>query len=122
MIWWGHSLDPLLMELAHHMCKYPIRQKALSLMKLTMLVFKANNNLSKYAYECMVFLVQQLCTLSEKEATEQFYGLFVNTKGRLHSHIPSDLQMEYIVKLVKKHLKHVFKPERRTSLQERAPS
>ena len=91
-----------------YLCKCPSRNMALSLIKITMLVFKANNNLSKYAYECMRFLVHQKCTLSEKEASEEFYGLFVNTKGRLDSHIPCDLQMEYIVKLVKKHLKHMF--------------
>ena len=107
---YGHKVLELgmLFKSILQLCKSPSRKTGLSLIKITMLVFKANNNLSKYAYECMRFLVHQKCSLSEKEAAEEFYGLFVNTKGRLDSHIPCDLQMEYIVKLVKKHLKHMF--------------
>ncbi|CAG2238830.1 unnamed protein product [Mytilus edulis] len=69
---------------------------------------KVNKNLSKYTYEILRLLVHQLCILSEQEAHEEFYGLFVNTKGKIDRHIPCDLQMEYIVKSVKRNIKHMF--------------
>ncbi|CAG2220286.1 unnamed protein product [Mytilus edulis] len=90
------------------LCKLPDRERGLRLLKVCMIHFKANNNLSKYAYEILRLLVHQLCILSEQEAHEEFYGLFVNTKGKIDSHIPCDLQMEYIVKSVKRNIKHMF--------------
>ncbi|CAC5403385.1 unnamed protein product [Mytilus coruscus] len=90
------------------LCKLPDRDRGLRLLKVCMIHFKANNNLSKYAYEILRLLVHQLCILSEQEAHEEFYGLFVNTKGKMDSHIPCDLQMEYIVKSVKRNIKHMF--------------
>ncbi|XP_071153480.1 uncharacterized protein [Mytilus edulis] len=90
------------------LCKLPDRERGLRLLKVCMIHFKANNNLSKYAYAILRLLVHQLCILSEQEAHEEFYGLFVNTKGKIDSHIPCDLQMEYIVKSVKRNIKHMF--------------
>ena len=89
-------------------CKMPGRARGLALLKTAMIQFKANNNLSKYSYEVLRLLVHQYVTLSEKAAMEEFYGLFVNTKGKSDSHIPCDLQMEYIVKDVKTNIKHMF--------------
>lgn len=43
-----------------------------------------------------------ICLLSERAANESIYGLFVNTGRTI---IPADLQMEYIVKLTKGHLR-----------------
>ena len=88
--------------------KLPNRERALRLFKLTMPIFLANNSKSKYAYEIMRLLVHQQCSLSEKEAVEEFYALFVNTKGKMHTHIPVDDRMEWQVGKVKKHLKHMF--------------
>jgi myosin-crossreactive antigen len=35
--------------------------------------------------------------------------MFVNTQGRSDTHIPADLQMEYLVKLIKKkNIRHMF--------------
>lgn len=90
------------------LCKSPDRSRGLSLLKVAMLMFKANNYLSKYAYEIMRFLVHQLCTLSDRKAHQEFYGLFVNTGGKIDSHIPCDLKMEHIVKFARHHLKHMF--------------
>lgn len=89
------------------MCKLPDRDRGLMLLKLAMLHFKAHKNKSKYAYEIMRLLVHQFVLLSEKKANEEFYGLFVNTHGHIYSHIPVDLQMEYIVKIIKKNLKQM---------------
>ena len=53
-------------------------------------------------------LVQQQFTLSKLQAHEVFYGMVVNTKGHIDSHISVDLQMEHIVRSMKKHIKHMF--------------
>ena len=82
----------------------PDRDRCLRLLKLAMIFFKANKNLSKYAHEILRFLVHQTCTLSETEAHEVFYGLFVNTRGKKDSHIPADLQVEHLVRTTKKHI------------------
>jgi hypothetical protein len=97
-----------------HISKQPDRKMILSLMKRCMGVFKANSNNSKYAYEVHHFLVQQYSLLSQKDATESLYSMFVNTQGRSDTHIPADLQMEYLVKLIKKktYKTHVFKQNR----------
>ena len=63
-----------------------------------MLYLKSNRNLSKYANEIMRLLDHQICILSEKEAHEKFYGMFVNTSGKYDSHISTDRCMEYLVK------------------------
>lgn len=87
--------------------KIPERSRLISLLKLCMMLLKAHRHLSKYAYEILRLLVHQLCILSEKAACEEFYSLFVNTKGQKDSHIPADLRMEYLVKEVKNHIKHM---------------
>lgn len=57
-----------LLDLTH----MPERKRGLRLLKIAMLYFKSHNNLSKYAYEIMRFLVYQECLLSEKAANEMF--------------------------------------------------
>lgn len=89
-------------------CKSPDRNQMLRLLKHSMTVFKARSNNSKYALEIHRFLIQQISTLSEKEAAEVVTGMFVNTKGKADSYIPADLQMEYMVKTIKKHIKHMY--------------
>ncbi|CAC5384468.1 unnamed protein product [Mytilus coruscus] len=79
-------------------CKLPDRKRLIRLMKQCLIVFKAKSNLSKYALEVLRFLVQQTVLLSEKSATMTVYSMFVNTQGKIDSHIPADFQMEYIVK------------------------
>ena len=85
----------------------PERQRGLSLLKMAMLFFKSHKNLSKYAYEILRLLVHQICTLSEQEACEEYYGMFVNTNGKYNGHIPADKRMEYLVKQIKEHIKHM---------------
>ena len=85
--------------------KLPDRDRMLSIMKYLLVVFKGHNSRSKYALEILRFLCQQLALLSEKVATESFYGLFVNTKGKVDTNIPADLQMEYLVRQCKSHIK-----------------
>ncbi|XP_069101608.1 uncharacterized protein [Argopecten irradians] len=90
------------------LCKLPDRDRLIRVMKQCMAIFKAKSNNSKYALECHRFLVQHLGLLSENESTKVVHSLFVNTNGAPHSHIPADLQMEYLVKDIKKHMKHMY--------------
>ncbi|XP_061184242.1 uncharacterized protein LOC133192263 [Saccostrea echinata] len=107
-----------LIDLTH----LPDRERGIRLLKIAMLYFKTHNNLSKYAYEIMRFLVYQECLLSEKAANEMFYGLFVNINGKYDGHIPADRRMEYMVKEVKSHIKHMCsnKTEKNISNRTRA--
>ena len=82
-----------------------------------MTVFKSNSNNSKYALEIHRFLIQQTCTLSEKEAAGIVQGMFVNTSGKKDGHIPADLQMEYVVKTIKNTLNICIQINRKTTLQ-----
>lgn len=104
------------------MVKLPNRDRSIVILKFCMLVFKANSNLSKYALEILRLLVHQQSSLSLKAACEEFYGLFVNTKGKLDSHIPVDEQMEWIVGQVKAHIKHMHsnKTEKNITTRTRA--
>lgn len=86
----------------------PNRPRMLRTLKLMMALLKADNGQSKYAYEILRFLIYQYFLLSKSEAHLVFYSMFVNTKGQLNTHIPADLQMEYIVRVIKKHIKHMF--------------
>lgn len=80
----------------------------MSLSKLLLQVLYTHSSRGKYTLEIVRFLVQQQLVMSPREAHETFYRLFVNTHGTVDSYIPSDLQMEFIVKEQKRHLKHMF--------------
>ena len=86
----------------------PNRPRMLWTLKLVMVLLKAQNNLSKYADEILRFLVHHICSLSDRKAHEMFYALHVNTRGKIDTHIAVDLQMEYIVRSIKRHIKHMF--------------
>ncbi len=88
--------------------RLPDRNRGIRLLKLSMLVFKGHNNHSKYALEILRLLVHQLCSLSNKEAHEEFYGLFVNTLGKVDSHVAADERMEWLVHVLKKHMNHMY--------------
>lgn len=106
------------------MIHMPERVRGIRLLKLAMMYFKIYNNLSKYALEILRLLVHQLCTLSEKGSNEEFYAMFVNTGGKFETHIPADRRMEYLVKEVKQHVKHMYsnKTEENISNRTRAIS
>ena len=53
-------------------------------------------------------LFQQYSLLNQRRAHQIFHGCFVNTKGRPDSNVPADLQMEWVVKQNKQHIKHMF--------------
>lgn len=82
--------------------KSPNRKRLITCLKYLMLFLKGHNSKSKYALEILRFLCQQYALLSEKDANAAVYGLFVNTGSTI---IPADLQMEYLVRVTKKHLR-----------------
>ena len=103
--------------------KMPDRERFLSVAKYLMVVYKANSLHSKYALECLRFLVHQFATLSEKKAHESFYGLFVNTHGKIDSHVPADLRMEFLVRQCKGLLRSMGSNKRKVaSVRKRAKS
>lgn len=97
----------------------PERIRGLRILKLLMLYFKSHKNLSKYAYEILRLLVHQQSLLSERKANEEFYGLFVNTRGQYNTHIPVDLRMEFYVKEIKKHIGHMASNKTQANISNR---
>ena len=89
------------------MVSTPKRIETLKILKVAMLYFKAGSSRSKYANEVVRLLVHQYCRLNEREAKFEFEGLYVNVQGIESTYIPTDLFMEYVVKDVKKHIKHM---------------
>jgi hypothetical protein len=83
-------------------CKIPDRSRMICTFKYMLMIFNASNNRSKYALEILRFLCHQQSSYSLKVAHESFYGLFVNTEGKLNTHIPADLQMEHLIRKNKK--------------------
>ena len=51
-----------------------------------------------------------------KKLVSHFTLMFVNTKGRIDTHIPVDLQMDYIVCVCKKHIQHMFSNKKKTQI------
>jgi hypothetical protein len=100
-------------------CKTPDRNRLLITLKYMMVVFKTANNHSKYALEIFRFLAHQQSTLSLRRAHEVLHGLFVNTQGKIDSNIPADLQMEHIVKRIKKLLKNSSPNAKQESTQKK---
>ena len=64
--------------------------------------------------------MHQICILPEKAANEEFYGMSVNTNGHFDGHIPADRRVEYLVKKVKEHIKHMFSNETETNVKKRS--
>ncbi len=85
----------------------PSRLDAIAIFKVAFIYFKAGNLRLKYANELLRLLVHQLCVMTQNQAASEYDGLFVNTTGTIGRYIATDLQMEYIVKEVKKHIKHM---------------
>lgn len=97
----------------------PNRERLLRLMKYLLLMLKGHNNRSKYALEILRLLSQQYALLSERCANEAIYGMFVNTGKSI---IPADLQMEYLVKVTKGHLRSMCSNVTDASLKMRSSS
>jgi len=85
-----------------NMTCFPDMNRALPLFKLSMMMFHTHKTISKYSYEVLHLLIHQNVILSEANANQEFYELFVNTSGFAAGNIPCDLQMEYIVRAIKK--------------------
>ena len=53
-------------------------------------------------------------------ASESFYGLFVNTKSKVDSNIPANLQMEYLVRQCKGHIKSMSSNATEQTIEKRS--
>ena len=91
-----------------HEIKVPQREKLLPLFKMMMMILKGQNTKAKYPLEILRLLVQQYSLLPLQVASQVLHDCFVNTKGKPDSHVPADQQMEWLVKLMKKHIKHMY--------------
>ena len=105
---YGHHVLEVGLTLKYflELMKTPDRTKLLGLFKMMMVQLKARNTRAKYTLELLRLLLQQYCLLPLKEAVLQ--ACFVNTDSEVNSHVPADLRMEWLVKNVKTHLKHMF--------------
>ncbi|XP_046546331.1 uncharacterized protein LOC124256370 [Haliotis rubra] len=97
----------------------PDRIRMISILKLAMLVCKGSSTKSKYALEILRFLCHQLATLSEKVANESFYGCFVNTGGKVDTHIAADMAMEHLVRNVKSHIQALHSNKSEKTIKKR---
>ena len=88
--------------------KTPDRKKMFGVLKMMMVQMKARNPKAKYPFEILRMLVQHYSLLPLKKSFQVFHACFVNTNGKTDGHVPADLQMEWIVKQQKEHIKHMF--------------
>ena len=98
----------------------PNRNLMIYLVKMLLPIMKASNKHAKYPLELLRFLIQQYSLLSVQQAYEVFNACFVNTKGFARSYIPADQQMEWLIAINKRHLKHLFSQKNEGSMQKRS--
>ncbi len=104
-------------------CKLPDRHRTIRLIKLLMMFFKADKpGVSKYGVECLIFLLQQQYLLSERDANDAFYAMFVNTKGKVDTFVPADMWMEWTVRVIKKHINHLMGNKNSSIIQKKSRS
>ena len=99
--------------------KVPQRNKLLPLFKIMMMILKGQNSKAKYPLEILRLLVQQYSLLPLSDAYQVLYNCFVNTNGKADSHVPADQQMEWLVKLMKKHIKHMYSQKTEDNISNR---
>ena len=100
--------------------KKPDRMKIIPAVKMMLPIMKANTNNAKYPLELLRFLVQQKSLLSQRTAHEVLQACFVNTRGKEHTHVPADQQMEWIVNANKKLVKHMYSNKREDFIRKKS--
>lgn len=104
------------------LCKSPKRSKLLAILKMIMIIMKANNNLAKYPLEILRLLISQYSLSSEKEAHQILHQNFVNTTGKSNGSVPTDQVMEWHVKESKTHIKHMVSNKTEANISKRSAS
>lgn len=99
--------------------KVPNRSRMYRILKVMLLLLKADSFNCKYGDEILRFLVLQYQVLSEHDACAMFYSKFVNTSGRIDGNISADLEMEFLVRVYKKHIKHMVSNKREENIHKR---
>ena len=100
--------------------KTPDRKPILAVFKMMMVQLKARNPKAKYPLEILRMLVQQYSLMPLRQACQVLYACFVNTKGKFDSHVPADLQMEWIIKEEKKQIKHMYSNKTVSNIEARS--
>ena len=111
------SLYICLLDIIKHK---PNRDLMLFFVKILLPLMKTNNKQAKYPLELLRLLIQQYSLLPMREAYEVFNACFVNTKGRSESYVPADQQMEWVVRINKRHLKHMYSQRNEDCMQRRS--
>ena len=99
-----YATEVLTLGLLWHIFVESIREgdgdRVLLCWKYFLLVFKAKNH-TNYAKEAVILLSQNHCLLSDRQASQQSWNRFVNTKGRRGCNIPCDLHLEHLNRRLK---------------------
>ena len=96
--------------------KTPDRSRIIALSKIMLQHLRAKTINAKYPGEMLRMIIVQKSQLSLKEAHQQMYAGFVNTKGTHDSHVPADLAMEWQVKDDKRQINHLTSNKGSTDL------
>ncbi len=110
----------MLTEYFNKLTHTPDRDRFLALLKMWMVVLKANNNQAKYPLEILYTLMQQYSLLPKQEACLVLQLCFVNTHGRENTHRPADVIMEGNIKTYKKHIKHMYANKTHSNIEKRS--
>jgi len=86
--------------------KEPVREELLALFKLIGLILRGHSTQLKYPLEILYLFFQQYSTMNERDACVAFSSCFVNLNG--NGHVAADQLNEWVVKIVKKLLKHMY--------------
>ncbi|XP_045208850.2 uncharacterized protein LOC123560755 [Mercenaria mercenaria] len=98
----------MIFKYMQELLKMPDRDRFLALLKMILIILKGHSNKAKYPREILRMLIQQYSVMGLREACMVFQACFVNTKGKVDSHVPADLVQEWNVKESKLHIKHMF--------------
>ncbi|CAC5407911.1 unnamed protein product [Mytilus coruscus] len=91
-----------------NLCKEPVREQFLPLLKMMMVQLRGHSINAKYPKEILRMLVQQYSVMGLQESCQVFCASFVNLHWRKDGNVPADLVQEWSVKESKKHIKHMF--------------
>ncbi|XP_071127588.1 uncharacterized protein [Mytilus edulis] len=100
-----------------NLCKEPVREQFLPLLKMMMVQLRGHSICAKYHKEILRMLIQQYSVMGLQEACQVFCASFVNLHGRKDGNVPADLVQEWNVKESKKHIKHMFSNKENSTIE-----
>lgn len=97
--------------------KTPDKERILGLLKMMLLQLKDHSTKGKYPLEILRHLVQQYSVMDLREACQVLHASFVNLHDKPDTHVPADLVQEWNVKLIKRHIKHMYSNKNDSNIQ-----